>query len=479
MLSISKISYFLRDLYFRPLDIAGLALVRMLYGLLIMYESWRYSDIGLINFQFSGHIFYFKYRFFEWVKPLSAEGIQWVFIIYAIAGLAIFLGIFYRIATLTAALCISYIFLIDHTNYLNHFYLIIIFAFMMFFIPAHRGWSLYAVLNPHKACSTTPGWGVWMLRAQLIIVYSYAALAKMNVDWMNGMPLYDWIGGEATEQGFNALLDTVPVIYFFAYGGLLYDLLVIPGLLYKKTRALAYCFSICFHLMNSYLFDIGIFPWFMLASTTIFFDTRWPREFLHFFYPHRFMPVNLHQRSAEPTSGLYKLAMAAIIIHLSFQALFPLRHFFYPGYVGWSEEGHNFSWHMKLRDKYGSISFIVYDPDTKKSQVIDLQRYLLKRQINKMTNRPYLVVQFAHFLRDRYTLPGEKPAQVYVETSITLNGRQEQRMIDPSVDLAQVHMKEFGNTWILPLRQPVWNAALSKNRFGPANKHYGENSKAW
>lgn len=459
------------DQLYRPMDIAGLAVVRMLFGIIIISEAWRYTDLLRIVAKFHEQDFYFKFRYFEWVPPLSPFEMQWVFILYAIAGLLIFLGLFYHVATLTAALCISYIFLVDATNYLNHFYLVIIFSFMMLFIPAHKGWSLYALFNPKKAQSTVPGWAVWLLRAELTIVYFYAAIAKMNVDWVNGMPLYDWIGGRAPgATGLEAYLGLPIVIYFFTYAGLLYDLLVAPLLLYPKTRAAAYCLSLSFHLTNYYLFNIGIFPWFMIATTTIFFSTEWPRFFLSFFFPKRFLPIYVGKPAPERLNALQKLGLTAMVVHISFQVLFPLRHFAYPGYVGWDEAGHNFAWHMKLRGKNGTAEFSVKDPDTGKSVVIDNKRYLTERQIDKMAGRPYLILQFAHFLRDRYTTRGEIPAEVYVETKVKLNGRKSQRLIDPSVNLSNIQPSEVPDAWVFPLRQPVWNAHNKKNRFGPALK---------
>jgi vitamin K-dependent gamma-carboxylase len=46
----------------------------------------------------------------------------------------------------------------------------------------------------------------------------------------------------------------------FSYGGLLFDLLVVPFLLFRHTRPLALLAAVGFHLMNSQLFTIGIFP---------------------------------------------------------------------------------------------------------------------------------------------------------------------------------------------------------------------------
>lgn len=461
----------LYDMLYRPMDIAGLAVVRMLFGIIIMTEAWRYTDLLRIVAKFTRQTFYFKFRYFEWVEPISPMAMRWLFIVYGIAGLLIFLGLFYRIATLTAAICISYIFLVDATNYLNHFYLVIVFSFMMFFIPANLSWSIYALLNPQKSQSTVPGWAIWLLRIQLALVYFFAALAKMNVDWINGMPLYHWIGDRATDAtGVESLLGMPIVIYIFTYGGLLYDLMVAPLLLVKRTRAIGYCLSLTFHLLNYYLFNIGIFPWFMIATTTIFFDTDWPRRLLNFFFKNRFWPVYVGKPAPERLRFWQKVGLVMIIAHVSFQAIFPLRHFAYPGYVGWDEAGHNFSWHMKLRGKSGKATFTVKDPDTQKAQVIDSERYLTKRQVDKMATRPFLLLQFAHFLSDRYTMPGEQPAEVYVETRAKVNGRKSQRMVDPTVNLAQIEPSEMAGSWIFPLRQPVWNASDKRNRFGPALK---------
>lgn len=459
------------DALFQQMDISGLAVMRMLFGIIVMMEAFRYTDLIRIVAKFTTQDFYFKFRYWEWVAPISTEAMRWLFIAYGLSGLCIMLGILYRPACLVAIACISYIFLVDATNYLNHFYLVIIYSSMMFFLPADRGWSLRALMDRQNSWSTVPGWAIWLPRLQLAIVYFYAAIAKMNVDWINGMPLYDWIGGRASESvGIERFIDLPVVIYFFTYGGLLYDLAVAPLLLNRKTRAAGYCLSISFHLTNYYLFNIGIFPWFMLATTTIFFESSWPRTVMNFFFRYRFWPIYVGKPAPDSLSWWQKCGVALLVVHLSFQIVFPLRHFLYPGYVGWDEGGHNFAWHMKLRGKVGAAQFTVKDPDTGKTTVINNERYLTKRQIDKMATRPYYVLQFAHFLRDVYTGEGEKPAEVYAETKVRVNGRKAQRLVDPTVNLSNVEITEIPEAWILPLRQPVWNAEHKRNRFGPAYK---------
>lgn len=454
------------------MDSAGLAVLRMLFGVIIILEGFRYLDLGRLVAKFIPGEITFKFVFFEWIPTLSPLEMRYVFIAYLIAGILIVLGLFYRLAATLAFACISYIFLVDASNYLNHFYLFIIFSGMMIFMPANKTWSLDAWLWPTRAQSTVPAWTYQSIRWQFVIVYFYAAVAKMNVDWINGMPLFDWIGSRAELGGFNVIFAYPITIYLFAYGGLFYDLLIAPMLMWKKTRFIAVLLSLFFHLSNYILFNIGMFPWFMLAATTIFFEPEWPRRLLHWASHQRLFKALPAQYAYVPyrLSFWQKFGFIMLGLHLTFQATFPLRHFLYPSYSAWSEEGHNFSWHMKLRGKHGSIRFTVKDPDTGKTKVVDHKKYLTERQLFKMRSRPDQIIQFAHFLRDYYTLRGEKPMEVYADTKIALNGRKHQRLLDPTVNLSEIEQTIKHRPYLFPLRQPVWNAENKKNRFGVSLK---------
>jgi vitamin K-dependent gamma-carboxylase len=49
-------------------------------------------------------------------------------------------------------------------------------------------------------------------------------------------------------------------------------------------------------------------------------------------------------------------------VYLLVQVLMPLRHWVYPGKVHWTEEGHCFVWHMKLRDKEAIVQLNDREP---------------------------------------------------------------------------------------------------------------------
>lgn len=50
------------------------------------------------------------------------------------------------------------------------------------------------------------------------------------------------------------------IVWLFTYGGLLLDLLVVPLLLWRRTRTAAFALAVVFHLLNAALFRMGSFP---------------------------------------------------------------------------------------------------------------------------------------------------------------------------------------------------------------------------
>jgi ABC-type siderophore export system fused ATPase/permease subunit len=65
--------------------------------------------------------------------------------------------------------------------------------------------------------------------------------------------------------------------YFISYSSIAFDLLIVLALLWRKTRLLAVIASCVFHLFNSSVFQIGIFPYLSLAAI-LFFILKKPIE---------------------------------------------------------------------------------------------------------------------------------------------------------------------------------------------------------
>jgi hypothetical protein len=134
------------------------------------------------------------------------------------------------------------------------------------------------------------------------------------------------------------------------------------------------------------------------------------------------------------------------------QVLVPFRHLLYPGNVHWSEEGHRFAWHMKLRDKDATARFLATDPSGGRTWQVDPRAYLTAWQIQAMESRPDMIRQFSHHLANDLRSQGYENIEIRANVMASLNGRPAQRLIDPATDLATQPRSLLPAAWILPLQ---------------------------
>ena len=373
------------------------------------------------------------------MRPWPGSGMYVHFAALGVLAIMLAAGVYYRFAAGLFFLGFTYVFLIDQAYYLNHFYLIALLAFLMIFVPAHTYWSVDSWRHPALRSPFTPAWAVWLLRFQMGIPYFFGGMAKLNSDWLSGEPMRLWLASRGSFPLLGAIVHEPWCPYLFSYGGLLLDLLAVPLLLYRRTVFLAFGLLATFHLLNAVLFQIGVFPGLMLAGTLILY---WP------------FARDARDEDPLPTRPLPLASIAALAVFVALQVLVPLRHFLYPGNVNWTEEGHRFSWHMKLRDKESVAHFFVTDLDTHAEWEVEPEQHLTRDQARMMSERPDMLLQFAHYLA---AVERQRHARVAVRASVmtSLNGRRYQPLVNPSVDLAAQPRNLWTAAWILPLDEPL------------------------
>ena len=110
---------------------------------------------------------------------------------------------------------------------------------------------------------------------------------------------------------------------------------------------------------------------------------------------------------------------------------------------------------MKLRDKDSEGYFVITNPATGEVWEVEPDEYLNFRQESKMTSRPDMVVEFANYLEEQMREEGHEDVEVRANIYASLNGREEQLLVDPNVDLTRVSYPWVGHAdWILPLETP-------------------------
>ncbi|RZJ53305.1 MAG: HTTM domain-containing protein [Flavobacterium sp.] len=439
-------------------DASTLAFFRLAFGLMMVLSLIRFVSYGWVDKFYIQPVFHFTYYGFEWVKPLGIYTYV-IFLICGISALFMALGYKYKVSVTTFFLSFTYIELMDKTTYLNHYYFISVVAFIMIFLPAGAYFSVDAYRNPRKAFQQIPSWTIDILKLLLGIVYFYAGLAKLNSDWLiEAMPLKIWLPNNMDLPLIGRFLNDNWVHYAFSWTGAVYDLSIPFLLLWRRTRIFAFAMVVVFHILTKILFPIGVFPYVMIVSSLLFFDSRFHKRILDFIGNLLRLPQNYFdngRQKREFFTGVYRLKWIIVSSFLAFQLLFPFRYLLYSQELFWTEEGFRFSWRVMLMEKAGYTQFMVLDGKTKVPVMVTNRQFLTAFQEKQMAFQPDFILQYAHFLHDYYQKKGVYNPEVRVESYVALNGRLSKPYIDPKINLATQNESFKHKTWILPFNDEI------------------------
>lgn len=440
-----------RNKLFEPVDNSPLIVFRVVFGLLAFLESGGAIATGWVKETFVDPKFAFTFIGFEWLQPLPGDGMYWYYAGMAAFGFLVMIGAFYRISLLAFTLLWSASYLMQKTHYNNHYYLLILLCLLMLCVPANRYFSVDVKRNPALRQLTCPTWCLLIFVLQLGIVYTYAGINKMYPDWLAAKPIAIWFANKTDYPLIGPLLGKAWMPWVVAYGGILFDSLVVPLLLWRKTRLVAFIGAVFFHLFNSAVFQIGIFPYLMLGMMVFFFP---PETIRRLFFKNKPALSTAENSFTQPLFWQRNAIVFGFAAYFVVQLLLPLRHHLFPGEVNWTEEGHRLSWRMMLRAKSGHAHFLVKNPATNESWTVFPGQYLNRDQASTMATHPDMVWQFAGFLKKQYQQQGIPNVEIYAISQASLNGRPYQPLIDPQVNLAAVEWFPFQPaSWLVPLKK--------------------------
>ncbi|MEQ8277244.1 MAG: HTTM domain-containing protein [Deltaproteobacteria bacterium] len=424
-----------------PVDIASIAALRILFGVMMCAGLVRFMASGWIEIVYVEPSFFFKYPGFEWVRVWGPTGLYLHHAVLAVLALCVALGLYYRFSIVAFGLGWTYVQLMDQTNYLNHYYLVFLLCGLLAVLPAHAAFSIDARRRPELRRSTVPRWMVSLLRFQVGVVYFYAALAKLNADWLlHAQPLNIWLSSRTDLPFIGSWLGKLWVAYLLSWVGFLYDLTIPLWLSIRRTRGLAYLAVLGFHAMTQVFFDIGMFPTIMIVATTIFFDPSWPRRILR----------NAPSFAEAPTPRPGRLATAIVVAYCAFQVAVPLRHYLLDGDVLWNERGMRWSWKVMVREKNGAVTYHVRNTLTDRRWQVTPHRYLAWRQVSEMSSQPDMILQLGQHVAADFERRGLGPVEVRAEALVSLNGRRSQLLVDPAIDVRRVGHDVPYAAWLMP-----------------------------
>ncbi len=427
---------------FQATDNSPLIIFRIIFGFLVLCESWGAIATGWVRRVLIEPQFTFHFIGLDFLQPLPGKGMYVYFVLMGICGIGIMLGYFYRLSSILFAVFWAGVYLMQKSAYNNHYYLLWLLAIIMATLPAHKDLSIDSKKGRVSKSQWMPNWVWFLIVGQLLLVYTFAAIAKLYPDWLDGSVAKNLMSNKYNLPIIGDLLQQSWAHQIITWFGILFDLLIIPALLWKPTRKIAFGLALFFHLYNSIILQIGIFPYLALGFTVFFF----PRDNIRkWFYPKQEKVQNTIASQYADSSLIKTFVFTWLLIQL----MLPLRHWFIDGNVLYTEEGHRLSWRMMLRSKSGYNRFFIQKEGETKKQLISLEEYLTPKQIRSMTGKPDIIWQFAQQLKSLHAKKGQN-IKVFVKNKTTVNNKTTFQLIDPTLDLTSVSWNYFGhNDWVL------------------------------
>ena len=426
---------------FKAIDNSPLIVFRILFGFLIACESFGAILTGWVKRVLTDPQFTFSFIGFEWLQPLPGFGMYFYFVLMGFFGLAIMLGYRYRIAITSYTILWAGVYFMQKSSYNNHYYLLLLISFLLIFLTANRYASLDVKQNRVSEEKTMPYWISLLFIIQVGIVYVFASLAKFYPDWLDGTFTKNLLSGTTSRPFFLELFSQKWFYLFIAYAGILFDLLIVPFLLFKKTRTLALIASVIFHIFNSITLQIGIFPFFALTFALFFYEPETIRRL--------FLRKKPKLEDENLSQNLYgkRIVYFLMIPYLIIQIALPLRHHFIEGDVLWTEEGHRLSWRMMLRERNGYITIQIKDLKTGNVSIYDYRKNLTDKQAQNLATKPDFIWQYCQRIKEEYK---GKPIAIYIDCKNSINKKEYKSLIDPNYDMAKAEWNYFAhNEWIL------------------------------
>jgi len=420
------------DNLFRPASIYPLVGLRIAFGFSMALWAAGMLLTGKVTQLFYKPRFFFPYEGLEWIQPLKSPGVHLVFVLIALAALMIAAGWFYRISTIVFTFLFTYISLIDKASYLSYYYYVLVLSVMLMLSPANRLFSFDQLRKTNFRADYVPNWCILAFKIQVVMVFYFAGMAKLNADWLfGGRPAMIWLTEILGKAGISPdlVLENTWIPIVFSWLLLLFDFMM-PQFLYdNKTSVTAFKIVCVVQLLAMVLLPTGFFPVLIVLSCIIFL----PADLIHSlisriayflfdifeFKDDVFNPggtVLLQYRKKR----LFPILLAGFLF---MQICVPVSLFLNWGSDRWADAAFSFSWDVRVNEKHGVITFFQLNQKTGEERVIDLNFYLSKMQQNKMAEDPEMIDQFASYLYSHHNYdPGL--LQLKAVSCISLNGRK-------------------------------------------------------
>ncbi|KAF5296809.1 hypothetical protein FQA39_LY12327 [Lamprigera yunnana] len=468
---LTSFDNFVRFMY-QPRNSSSLGFIRIIFGILMILDTlFERSGLQVIYRWGDSHDCHFPL-----FSQINYPGFFVIAVIYSImiaGAFGIVLGYKFHYSTLLFCIPYWYLLILDKTYWNNHSYLFGLVSMLLVGSSANTSYSIDAFFNTSLNKKVVPFWNYFILRFQFFILYFVAGLKKIDIEWLGGHAMtnlgYHWIFAP-----FKVLLSVQQIDYIIVHlNGFLLDLTIGFWLISPISRRYALFVCTLFHLMNSRLFNIGMFPYVCIATLPIFCNNDWPEKL-------KFINMPYIKTEEEPcskditgkptiesecskTTFKQRASTVALLLYCVLQFLLPYSHSVTKGYNNWTNGLYGYSWDMMVHSWDSALVVLrVADNSNQKEYFIDPDVWTQNQRWNKYGD---MCVQYAECLKNNLIFfnntsygPDKKwPSlsnniSIYIDVWCSLNGRFQQRMFNPNYDLLNAKWSPFEKVeWLLPL----------------------------
>ncbi|CAF0789380.1 unnamed protein product [Didymodactylos carnosus] len=466
----------------RPEDPSSLAVLRILFGILMVLDIPQERGMSHADIYYPNEDIECQFPLFNFLKPLRSEYMVLIYLTMFIGAVGITLGLFYRLSTILFTISYWYIFLLDKTSWNNHSYLYGLIGFQLILFDAHRFWSLDGLFKKKIRDSHVPLWNYTLIRFQIFVVYFIAGLKKTDLDWVTGYSM-DTLGKHWIFLPFRSFMTIEQITLILVHiCGLILDLFIGFILFFDRSRPIGILFCSSFHLMNSQLFSIGMFPYTMLATIPIFFHNDWPRKFIRNKFP-KFISLLFVKNDTPQYSEACLYSKDDIKVEDQTNTRLK------PSIITRSMKYA----HTKatFRHKFFTIISILYLmeqsflPYSHFITKVSLQNKNDKQKLHYLNPNKWstakrwsshadMIVQYAQCIGKKLNEHGYDNVELKFDIWRSMNGRFNQRQIDPRIDLLnEAKWSAFSDTsWLKPLLTNLsdWRTRMQQIEHDLSNK---------
>jgi vitamin K-dependent gamma-carboxylase-like protein len=266
------------ELLGRRVSMRSLALLRIVAGLVVLLHL-RPFLVDAAHGRIYGDAFYQPYV--SWYPDLPRSLYIALLLIGAAAAIAMSVGLWTRLTTVTTFAVVAYNFFLSTTHFHNNrAYLFIVLA-VLAVAPCGRELSIDAWARGRRGLPpldpTAPGWPLWLLRFEASAIYGASGLSKLlDPDWFGGAvtwdrlvqskdkltatPLPSWVVSALTDRTVHVYAAKLVVLT---------ELFIAIGLWWRGTRYAAVWVAVCFHLSIEASADVEVFSYLGIAALVI------------------------------------------------------------------------------------------------------------------------------------------------------------------------------------------------------------------